>query len=154
MELARRCGSLMAMDRTLRSCVGLLLLSLCASLAAQEMYKCKDAAGKITYSGKECSLIGLTSAGEVTGRVSVQPAYRSSQQPAGGPSEQPGGAAPVGARSSAAPSGAPRAAAAPAKQKADNPPADPPDRRCFTVKTAKGTATRCNDVPDPAPDPK
>jgi hypothetical protein len=94
------------------------------------MYKCKDAAGKITYSGKECHLIGLTDAGEVTGRASVTPAVR---PPA----------------ASAAQTGAPvRAPArAPASQGAAKAPV-PPERRCFTVKTAKGTATRCNDVPE------
>lgn len=43
----------------------LLALPLCTVAAAQGMYKCKDGAGRITYSGNECHLIGLTSADNV-----------------------------------------------------------------------------------------
>jgi hypothetical protein len=109
-----------------------LLSLLCSAAAAQGMYKCKDAAGKITYSGKECHLIGLTDAGEVTGRASVTPAVK-----------------PAGA--SAAQTDVP--ARAPASQGAAKAPV-PPERRCFTVKTAKGTATRCNDTPEEEPETK
>jgi len=109
--------------------LGVFLLAglLCGNVAAQGMYKCKDAAGKITYSGKECGLIGQTDAGEVTGRAVVTPAVKSKAPP-------PAPAA-VNAPTEAPPQQAP--ATAPASE-----------RRCFTVKTAKGTATRCNDKPD------
>jgi len=110
-----------------------LLSLLCTAAAAQGMYKCKDAAGKITYSGKECHLIGLTDAGEVTGRASVTPAVKP-------------------ARASAAQTDAP-AKAAPASQGTAKAPV-PPERRCFTFKTAKGTATRCNDTPEAEPETK
>ena len=103
--------------------VALLACLLCVAAAAQDMYKCKDAAGKITYSGKECALIGLTSAGEVTGRASVTPAYKP-------PAPKPA---------------APAKAVRPAEQSAAKAPVAP-EKRCFTVKTAKGTATRCNDT--------
>lgn len=116
----------------MRLLAALLLSVLCSAAAAQGMYKCKDAAGKITYSGKECHLIGLTDAGEVTGRASVAPAIK-----------------PAAAR--AAQADAP--AKAPASQGAAKAPV-PPERRCFTVKTAKGTATRCNDTPEEAPETK
>lgn len=108
--------------------IAMLGLVLCSTVAAQGMYKCKDAAGKITYSGKECHLIGLTSAGEVSGRASVTPAVKSS----------PTGPAYAPAQDRAAP---------PAKESSAEASAAP-ERRCFTVKTAKGTATRCNDSPE------
>ena len=129
----------------------LLALPLWTSAAAQEMYKCKDAAGKITYSSSACQGLGLTSAGEVSDRVTVQPAIRSSSQSGGGQSDLPAGAVQrrVGP-ATAAPGGSAQSGTAQAKQKADTAPPDPdadPNRRCFTVKTAKGTATRCNDTP-------
>lgn len=106
----------------------LALMSLCfgVEVAAQELFKCKSATGKITYSSQSCKEIGLSSAGEIKGEVSVQPAFK--PPPPTKPSP-------------------PRAAVeAPA---AANPPeeAAKPARRCFTIKTAKGTATRCNDDP-------
>jgi hypothetical protein len=104
-----------------------LLLS--GELAAQT-YKCTDAAGKITYSGKKCSELGLKDAGEVKDRLNVNPAYRppvSETRPE---------------RSSAPAAAAPNTVAPAA---AEEPAA--PDRRCFTVKTAKGNVTRCNDTP-------
>jgi len=123
------------MHRKLRICLALLILPLCTAVGAQNMYKCKDAAGKITYAGKECELLGLIDAGAVTGRATVQPAL---------PTPVP----------SAAPS-APRPyvrPAAPAEAKAKV--SEEPERRCFTVKTAKGIATRCNEVPESEPDKK
>jgi len=107
--------------------IAALLLLCCAQAAAQQMYKCKDAAGKITYASRECKDIGLSSAGEVKGRASIAPAYKAPKSPA---AARP--------KPAAAAQGAPAAADA----------AKTPERRCFTVKTAKGTATRCNDVPD------
>ncbi len=107
-----------------------LLLS--GELAAQT-FKCTNAAGKITYSGTNCSELGLKDAGEVKDRLNVNPAYRPpapeirSQRPS------------TPAAASEAPNpDTPAAAAEPAN----------PERRCFTVHTAKGNVTRCNDKPD------
>ena len=109
------------------------LWSLCAAAAAQSVYKCKDAAGRITYSGSECQLIGQTSAGEVSDRTSVAPA---AARPAAVPSPQRAGP------HYAAPDSPPEPS-----QNAANAPADP-EKRCFAVKTAKGFSTRCNDTPE------
>src|SRR2546430_15665440 len=65
-----------------------LLLS--AELAAQP-FKCTDAAGKITYSGTQCSELGLKDAGEVKDRLNVNPAQR---RPAATPSSAPAAKAP------------------------------------------------------------
>lgn len=95
-------------------------------------FKCTSAAGKITYSGTKCSELGLKDAGEVRDRINVNPAYR---PPPAETTRPPLPSAP--AADSKAPSpGTP--AADPAK----------PERRCFSVQTAKGTVTRCNDKPD------
>ena len=106
---------------------------LSAQVAAQtEMFKCKDAAGRITYAGKECDQLGLSPAGEIKGRVMVTPAFKP-------PPERPA-PPPTAAAKDAAPS---------AKSDPESKDASaPPEKRCFTVKTAKGTATRCNDVPE------
>ena len=92
-------------------------------------FKCTDAAGKITYSGISCRDLGLKDAGEVTDRVQVQPALKTPVRPAARAAQD-------------------EAAAKPPAQ----PPATeetPPERRCFTVRNAKGgTSTRCNDKPD------
>ena len=114
-------------------CLAFVLLPLCTTAWAQEMYKCKDAAGRITYSGKECSLIGQTSAGEVTGRISVQPALSVPPRSAGPAAPAPYVRPPT-----------------PAEAKAP----EEPERRCFTVKTAKGTSTRCNEAPEGEPEKK
>jgi hypothetical protein len=110
-----------------------LLLS--GELAAQT-FKCTNAAGKITYSGMKCSELGLKDAGEVKDRLNVNPAYR---PPA--PANRP----PLQSAPAAAPeapnTGAPAAAAEPAN----------PERRCFTVHTAKGNVTRCSDKSDEQP---
>lgn len=112
-----------------------------ASGAAQT-YKCADAAGKITYSSSPCGELGMKDAGEVRNQINIAPAQKvAPMQPAPAPAARPAPAA---------------AAKAPAKSE---PPADMPadtlvdqgredGKRCFTVKTAKGTATRCNDKPD------
>jgi hypothetical protein len=115
----------------------LFALVICAcstAAAAQGMYKCKDAAGKITYAGNECHLLGLTPAGEVKGKANVAPAVRA---PAPRPAE------PIVLPPSDA------AANAPAPDPAPEADVQKADRRCFVVKTGKGgTATRCNDTPD------
>jgi hypothetical protein len=113
-----------------------LTLAACALLPTSELaaqtFKCTDAVGKITYSGKKCSELGLKDAGEVKDRINVNPAYQPPAQ-----SEKP-------RRVPSAPAAAAPAPAAPA---AAEEPANP-ERRCFTVKTAKGNVTRCNDNPD------
>ena len=103
---------------------------LCSAAAAQGMYKCKDAKGKITYSGNACELIGLESAGEIKGKASVAPAFK----------------APPGSRSQRAP-------ARPATAASQSPPkaAAEPEKRCFVVKTAKGNVMRCNEAPGEEP---
>ena len=104
-------------------------LLLCHELAAQT-FKCTSAAGKITYSSMKCSELGLKDAGEVKDRLNVNPAYRPP------------------ARAIVSP---PRAPAAKA-QNTEIPPAaaEPadPERRCFTIRTAKSNVTRCNDKTD------
>jgi hypothetical protein len=114
--------------RVLAACA--LLLS--GELAAQT-FKCTDALGKITYSGKKCSDLGLKDAGEVKDRINVNPAYR----PPTAETRSTRSSAPAPA--AAAPTPVPPPAAA---EESAN-----PDRRCFTVKTAKGNVTRCNDTP-------
>jgi hypothetical protein len=111
-------------------CLAASAAAFCAQAAAQGMYKCKDAAGKITYAGSECKLLGLTSAGEVAGRASVTPALKFPPQPPAAPAaaEPPAPAQAPGSGDSAAP--------------------QDPARRCFSVKSGKGTSTRCNDAPE------
>ena len=109
-----------------------------STAAAQGMFKCKDAAGKITYSGKECHLMGLDSAGDVTGRASVVPAVKVPPR------------APAPTRTAAQAPAAAGQSAAKDKETGD------PENRCFkvsrVVKTAKGnttvTSTRCKGQPD------
>lgn len=107
-----------------------LLLS--DELAAQT-FKCMDAAGKTTYTNTKCSELGLKDAGEVKDRLNVNKAYKPPPAQASAPPRRP----------------APAASAAP---ETDTPAADEkptePERRCFTVTTAKGKVTRCNDKPD------
>ena len=98
-----------------------------AQAGAQQVYKCQDAAGKVTYASNPCADLGMRSAGEVKESINVAPAQQVPSRPA----------APRPATSA---QGAPPAAENPAE----------PERRCFTVKTAKGTATRCNDKPEEA----
>ncbi len=101
------------------------------NLAAQT-YKCVDAKGKVTYTGSKCGDLKLKDAGEVKERVQYGPGDTAAARAARTPAKPP--------------------ANAPAST-AEAPPAAPPkaegdDRRCFTVKTAKGTATRCGDKQD------
>jgi len=122
-----------------RKAVGLLLaLLFSAGAAAQTTYKCKDKAGKVTYTSTECSLIGLIPAGEVADRLNTSPAYKPPPQ-AVKPAESKG-------RTTWTPPPNPSAAmgakpAAKGEEEAD------PNRRCFRVKTATGYATRCNEKP-------
>src|SRR5262252_8961762 len=116
------------------------LLVPCALTA--QTYKCTDANGKITYSGKKCSDLGLKPAGEVKDQIQTAPAYRPA--PATARTSE-------GARTSP-PASAP-AAQAPAPEPAAAAESDDPARRCFSVKTAKGNVTRCNDTPPDADAP-
>jgi hypothetical protein len=97
-----------------------------------QTFKCVDALGKITYSGKKCSDLGLKDAGEVKDRLNVNPAY----QPARGTKDE-------------RPRPPPAPAPAPAAQAPEAQPAaeEPAERRCFTVNGPKGKVTRCNDTP-------
>jgi hypothetical protein len=102
------------------------LLAFVAHDAAAQVFKCLDAAGKVTYSSAACKTLGLKDAGEVQNRIQVTPAFQPPAQRPARPAED----RPVA-------TGKP---AAEGEQK--------PERRCFTVTTAKGTATRCNDKPE------
>jgi hypothetical protein len=108
-----------------------LALLLSGELAAQT-FKCTNPDGKITYSGTKCGDLGLKDAGEVKDKLNVSPAYKP----------------PPGATESRPPP-APAAVQAPIPETpaADEEAANP-NRRCFTVKTAKGNVTRCNEKPD------
>jgi hypothetical protein len=118
------------MNEIARLIVTVSALLLSGELAAQT-FKCTNADGKITYSGMKCSDLGLKDAGEVKDRININPAYR----PSARESESPPPRAPAAAPQSA---DTPAAAAEPAE----------PERRCFTVRTAKGNVTRCNDKPE------
>jgi hypothetical protein len=111
------------------SIVAAAALLLSGNVAAQT-YKCIDAAGKVTYTSSKCSDLRLKDGGEVKERLQY------------GPGD------PAAAKAAKAP--AKPAPPNPATRTAEAPPAAPAkaegeDRRCFTVKTAKGTATRCGD---------
>ena len=114
-------------------------LVLSTGLAAQT-YKCVNDLGKITYSGKKCSDLGLKDAGEVKDRLNINPAL-----PTASPSATPGRSTDERPAARAAP--AARAPATPEPPAASEEPAQP-ERRCFVVNTPKGKVTRCNDVPD------
>jgi hypothetical protein len=118
----------------MRMLVALLVLCFSAGAAAQTTYKCKDKAGKVTYSGTECHLLGLQAEGEVADRVSTTPALKTPPRSRSAQPPPPSTSAPTAAKDSAPP---------------------PPDRRCFTVQTKTGPVTRCNDKPDAdaPPDP-
>lgn len=97
---------------------------------ASQTFKCRDAAGKITYSGTQCSDLGLKDAGEVKDQLNVSPAYRPPPRAVESrPPPAPAAKAPIPEM--------PAAAEEPAN----------PERRCFTVKTSKGNVTRCNERP-------
>ena len=109
------------------------LVAVCAMLvchsAAAQLFKCVDAGGKTTYSSSKCSELGLKDGGEIRDRLQVTPAP------------------PPSARRAATPTPAPAPQVQPKPAAAEEPAK--PERRCFTVKNAKGgTFTRCNDKPD------
>lgn len=98
----------------------------CAAAAHAQTYKCRNAAGKVTYSGQPCRDIGLRDAGEVADKVNVTPAVRPNYPAWNKPQED-----------------------APAAQEKKAEPPKAPERRCFTVKNAKGgSSTFCNDAPE------
>src|SRR5882762_10197191 len=105
-----------------------LLLS--GELAAQT-FKCTNTAGKITYSGTKCSELGLKDAGAVKDRLNVNPAYR-----------------PAARAIESAPSPPPAAKAPSTEMPAASAQPATPQRRCYTVHTAKGNVTRGNQNPD------
>ena len=116
-------------------------LLLASGLGAQT-FKCRDEFGKITYSGKKCSDLGLKDAGEVKDKLNINPAL-----PPASPS------APAARSSDNKPAARPAPAIPAPKAEEPETPAAPeeqasPDRRCFVVNTPKGKVTRCNDVPD------
>jgi hypothetical protein len=111
--------------KTLGSAIFGALALVAAQAGAQQVYKCQDAAGKVTYASHACEELGMRSAGEVKNNINVAPAQKVPPRPA-------------------APAQAPAAKAAPPKAE---PPAEP-ERRCFTVKSSKGVVTRCNDKPE------
>lgn len=111
--------------KTLGSVFTAAIVFVAAQAGAQQVYKCQDAAGKVTYASHACEDLGMRSAGEVKGSINVAPAQKAPPRPA-------------------APAPAPAAQAAAPKAE----PAAEPERRCFKVKTAKGFATRCNDKPE------
>lgn len=104
----------------------ILALPLCALAAGAQLFKCKDAAGSVTYTDSECSKLGLSPAGEIKDRTSVMPAQKAPAAPPLMPAATARETAPPNQNSEVAPA--------------------TPARRCFTVKTATGTAERCNDV--------
>jgi hypothetical protein len=121
------------MKSTAKFCIAALAAAACSAAGAQDMYKCKDAKGRITYASNECSLLGLLPAGEITGRASVAPAQK---------------VVPFRHAPESAPAAPAAPAAAPQGVAAGDAKADADDKRCFKIKTAKGSGTRCNDKPE------
>jgi hypothetical protein len=122
----------------MRILLAAVALSFCAQAAAQQVHKCRDAAGKVTYASQECEKLGLKPAGEIQDRTSVAPAYKP-PKPAAKPATK------SDAKSDDKPDAKTDAKAAAQKDTvAPDKAREPGERRCF--KTAKGT--RCNDEPD------
>jgi hypothetical protein len=116
--------------KTLGSVFAAAIVFVAAQAGAQQVYKCQDAAGKVTYASHACEDLGMRSAGEVKGSINVAPAQKVPPRPA---APAPAAQAPAPAAQAVAPNAEPAAE---------------PERRCFKVKTAKGFATRCNDKPE------
>jgi hypothetical protein len=64
------------MTRFVKLLPAILALPLCAQAAGPELFKYKDAAGRITYAGRECRELGLSSAGEIKDRSTLTPALK------------------------------------------------------------------------------
>jgi uncharacterized protein DUF4124 len=115
-----------------------LALAFCAQAQAQ-MFKCRDAAGKITYSSEDCKKIGLAPAGPIKeNQVTVAPGLKPKPVPA---KVKPGtekGEAPTDYSEF--------------KEQLDKEKRKGEDRkpRCFIVQTPMGTTTRCLDKADQA----
>jgi uncharacterized protein DUF4124 len=121
----------------------LALACIFSGAAAAQTYKCRDKAGKVTYTNTQCSELGLKDAGEVPDHINVNPSYLPSAP--GLPSPETAGRAPR----AEPPRTPPPAAETPAG--AQPPSGDDeanPKRRCFVVKTPTGSVTRCNDRPE------
>lgn len=125
----RHCKPILFAVSTLVACTG----------AQAQTYKCLDAAGKVTYSGTACDLLGLRNAGEVRDRLQVSPAQKVAPPPSAPKAGSNAPAGPAGASPPGTPGAAAQGGAADAKDAKKE-----PERRCF--KTAKGT--RCNDKPE------
>src|SRR3974390_1365271 len=122
------------MKSTAKPLVAACALLMSSGLAAQT-FKCKDDLGKITYSGKKCSDLGLKDAGEVKDKLNINPALPTTPQ---GTEGRP-------AARSAPPSAAPAVPAPETPAAAVEAPHPPP--RSSPKNTPKGPATRCNDPP-------
>jgi hypothetical protein len=128
----------------MRLAVGLLALALVqefgAPAGAQQMHKCKDAAGKITYSSDPCAKIGLNPGGEVkSGLVTVAPSVK----------PKPVAAKPKpGTERGEAPTDYSDFKQQLADERADKDGKRKP--RCFIVQTPMGTSTKCLDKGDAA----
>ena len=117
----------------------MLSLALCAPVQAQ-MFKCRDAAGKITYSSEDCKKIGLAPAGAVKeGQVTVAPgltpkapAVAAKPKPGTERSEGPADYSEFKQELEAKKGGGER------------------KPRCFIVQTPMGTTTKCLDKADQA----
>jgi hypothetical protein len=110
----------------MRAMVMLLGLALAGPAGAQ-MHKCKDTAGKITYTSRECAQLGLQEAGEVRDSLNTVPLPAPSNR----------GTQPFRPLPQEVSPSTDAAQPAPAGESND-------DRRCF--KTAKGY--RCNEKPE------
>ena len=130
------------MKRILPAAISAFLLS--SPAVAQEMYKCKNAAGRLTYASQPCKDLGLSPAGEVKGQISISPglAPAPAAKPAEKAAEKAPGKAPeakVEAKKEVKVESKPVATKPQAK--VDTP--QPPDPGCVMVRTVTGMARQC-----------
>ena len=117
-----------------------LTLAFCAHAQAQ-MFKCSDAAGKITYSSEDCKKIGLAPAGPIKeNQVTVAPSLK--PKAATPPKVKPG------AESSEGPTDYSEFKQQLDKEKNKDGGTRKP--RCFIVQTPMGNTTKCLDKADQA----
>jgi hypothetical protein len=69
------------MTRFVKLLPAFLALPLCVQAAEPQLFKCKDAVGRVTYASSECGELGLSSAGEIKDRTSVSPAMKAPAAP-------------------------------------------------------------------------